>query len=100
MFPRFLKFGINIGSIGTGTNSTAAGFSTALFQPIIANLLRHNIIFSTRCIASHSDNNFRVAIVGGGLSGLALASALGKSKIKNIVFEKDASFEARVFFPL
>lgn len=37
-----------------------------------------------------------VAIVGGGISGFALSLALQKVGIRSIIFEKDASFEARV----
>ena len=36
-----------------------------------------------------------VAIVGGGIGGLALALALGRVGVRSVVFEKDGSFGAR-----
>ena len=46
-------------------------------------------------IDQKNDNEFTVAIVGGGLGGLALCLALQHRQIKCQVFERDASFDQR-----
>lgn len=58
-----------------------------------------SLLQSELCARSGCLENFSwwmiVGIVGGGISGLALALALQKRKIQSVLWEKDESFEDR-----
>ena len=45
--------------------------------------------------ASINDHPFTIAIIGGGIAGVALSKALSLNSINSIVFEKDITFKSR-----